>query len=319
MSPEGIDPGFYAGRRMMVTGGTGFLGRSVVALLDACGAETIGLGSADGDLTEQADVRRLLKTHRPQTVIHLAAACGGIAANVAQPARFLYANAVMGLMLLEESRLAGVESLTLISTTCAYPQDAPMPLREETIADGPPTAATGPYGLAKRLLHDAIVHYKAQHDFDAITLIPANLYGPGDHMAPARSHVVAALVRRFVEAARTGAPEVVNWGTGNASREFLHVRDAARAIVLATSRHRDPAPVNIGTGVETRIRALSSLIADAAGYDGIVRWDTTKPDGQPRRCLDISRARAFGFESSIPLKDGIEEMVKWHRGRAFSA
>lgn len=311
---EAIDPDWYRGRRVMVTGARGFLGRYVCRQLAASGADVIPLGRADGDLCEQADVRRLLAARRPRAVIHLAAACGGIGANVERPGEFLYANALMGLMLLEESRRAAVEVFTLISTTCAYPEHAPMPLQEDTFWDGPPTHATGAYGLAKRLLHAAIVRYREQYDFEGITLVPANLYGPGDHIDPARSHVVPALIRRFCEAADRGAPEVINWGTGRPTREFLHARDAARAIALATARHRDPRPVNLGTGAEVAIAELSRLIADAAGFRGAIRWDATKPDGAPRRVLDVERARVFGFEARIPLADGIRETVAWHRG-----
>lgn len=311
-----IDPDWYAARRVLVTGARGFLGRHVCRQLDASGAHVIPLARADGDLCEQADVRRLLRTHRPHAVIHLAAACGGIAANVARPGEFVYANALMGLMLLEESRKAGVEVFTLISTTCAYPEGAAMPLHEDTLGDGPPTRATGAYGLAKRLLHEAIERYSEQYDFDGIVLVPANLYGPGDHLEPERSHVVPALIRRFCEAADRGETSVVNWGSGRPTREFLHVRDAARAIALATARHRDPRPVNLGTGVETPIAELARMVAEAAGFVGAIDWDTSKPDGVPRRVLDVERAKVFGFEAQIPLWDGIRETVAWYRTRA---
>ncbi len=311
-----IDPGWYATRRVMVTGARGFLGRHVCRQLAKSGAHVIPLGRAEGDLCEQADVRRLLATHHPHAVIHLAAACGGIAANVARPGEFIYANALMSLMLLEESRRAGVEVFTQIGTTCSYPVDAAMPLREDSFGDGPPARATGAYGLAKRLMHDAIERYREQYDFDGLVLVPANLYGPGDHLDPARSHVVPALIRRFCDAADRGDTEVVNWGSGRPTREFLHVRDAARAIALATARHRDPRPVNLGTGIETPIAALAQMIADAAGFTGHIRWDTTKPDGVPRRVLDIERAKAFGFEARVPLADGIAETVAWYRAQA---
>lgn len=312
---EPVEPAWYRGRRVMVTGARGFLGHFVCHQLAASGAELIALGRAEGDLCEQADVRRLLAAHRPHAVIHLAAACGGIAANVARPGEFVYANAMMGLMLLEESRRAGAEVFTLISTTCAYPEHAPMPLHEDTLGDGPPAQATGAYGLAKRLLHEAILRYREQYDFEGLVLVPANLYGPGDHLEVERSHVVPALVRRFCEAADSGASEVVNWGSGRPTREFLHVRDAARAIALATARHRDPRPVNLGTGVEISVAELARTIADAAGYRGAIRWDASKPDGVARRVLDVERAKVFGFEARIPLAEGIRETVAWFRGR----
>ncbi len=307
---------FYIGRRVVVTGGRGFVGRHTCKALSAAGADVVPLGRSDFDLNEQADVRRLFAETRPQLLVHLAAACGGIGANVANPGRFLYENALMGLLLLEEARRAGTEKMVLISTTCAYPKDAPIPLEEDTLWSGKPVGATGPYGLAKRLLHEACATYAQQYGFRSAVLILANMYGSEDHFDPENSHVVAALVRRFVEAADAGTPAVTNWGSGSPTREFLHVRDAARAILLAGALHDDPAPVNIGTGVETSIRALTELIAGAAGYDGDIAWDTSKPDGQPRRSLDVSRAHAFGFQAEVPLADGIRETVDWYRARA---
>ncbi|MEZ4466467.1 MAG: NAD-dependent epimerase/dehydratase family protein, partial [bacterium] len=219
--PTPVAANHWAGRRVVVTGGRGFLGTWTTRQLEAEGARVTPLGRADFDLTEQADVRRLFAELRPEVVVHLAAACGGIGANVANPGHFLHANAAMGLHLLEEARRAGGVPLVLISTTCAYPEAAPIPLREETLWDGRPTGATGPYGLAKRLLHEALAAYHRQYDQPGVVLIPANLYGPGDHFEPENSHVVAALIRRFVEAADADAPEVVGWGTGSPTREFL--------------------------------------------------------------------------------------------------
>lgn len=308
-----IDPDFYAGRKVVVTGGTGFLGASTASQLEACGAEVVAIGSGDFDLTEQADVRRLYATHRPSLVVHAAGAIGGIGANVANPGRFLYANALMGLLMLEEARLSEVDKFVLVSTTCTYPNSAPLPMREESLWDGKPAGATGPYGIAKRMLHEASIGYKSQYGLESATLMLSNLYGPGDHFDEDTSHVLAALVRRFVEAVDEGADEVINWGTGSPTREFLHVDDAARAIALAGSRHNDTAPVNIGTGVETSIKELAELIADAAGYKGSISWDTTKPDGQPRRFLDVARAKAFGFTADVALAEGIAETVEWYR------
>ncbi|MFN3198706.1 MAG: GDP-L-fucose synthase family protein [Bradymonadia bacterium] len=300
--------------RVAVTGGRGFLGRYVCEALTDHGAEVVALGSADYNLIEQSEVRALYREVKPRAVVHLAAACGGIGANVENPGRFLYENAMMGLMMLEEARQAGTEKLVLISTTCAYPQDAPLPQQEDSIWGGPPTGATGPYGMAKRLLHEACETYQRQYGVNSSVVIPANLYGPEDHFDPSHSHVVAALIRRFVEAARAGTPEVVNWGTGTPSREFLHIRDAARGIALALAQDVGPAPMNLGTGVETPIKDLSALIARAAGYEGHVMWDTTKPDGQPRRVLDVSRAaERLGFSARISLEAGIEETVNWFK------
>lgn len=303
----------WAGRRVVVTGGRGFLGTWTCRQLAAEGAEVTAIGRADFDLTDQADAGRLFAELRPDVVIHAAAACGGIGANVANPGHFLHANAVMGLHLLEAARRAGGVPIVLISTTCAYPESAPLPLREETLWEGRPTGATGPYGLAKRLLHEALDAYHRQYGQPGVVLIPANLYGPGDHFEPENSHVVAALIRRFVEATDAGAAEVVCWGTGTPTREFLHVADAARAIALLATRAPDPAPINLGTGVETPIRDLARLIAAAAGFQGEVRWDASKPDGQPRRSLDVQRARALGFEARVDLAAGLAETVAWFR------
>ena len=296
-----IEPDFYADRKAVVTGGTGFLGARTAAQLAASGADVVAVGSRDFDLTEQSDVRRLYQTHRPSIVVHAAGAIGGIGANVANPGRFVYANALMGLLMLEEARLADVEKFVLISTTCTYPNSAPLPMREESVWDGKPAGATGPYGIAKRILHETAIGYEQQYGLQSATLMLSNLYGPGDHFDEETSHVLAALVRRFVEAVNSGATSVTNWGTGRPTREFLHVDDAARAIALAGARHNDPAPVNIGTGIETSIKELAEMIADAAGFTGSIEWDTTKPDGQPRRYVDVEKAKQFGFAAEVPL------------------
>ncbi len=305
-----------AERRVLVTGGHGFLGRYTVAALRDAGHDVLAPRRAEYDLTEQTAVRATIAEQAPQTVVHLAAACGGIGANVANPGRFLYENALMGLMLLDACRQGGVERLVLISTTCAYPQDAPLPLNEGDFWSGPPTGATGPYGMAKRLLHEACATYERQYGFQSVVLVPANLYGPEDHFDPESSHVVPALIRRFVEAADAGVSSVTNWGTGKATREFLHVRDAAAGIVAACDPARavDSRPINLGTGRETSIGELTRVIADAAGYRGEVCWDVTKPDGQPRRFLDVTRAReVLGFTAAVGLAEGIAETVGWWR------
>ncbi len=308
-----------ANKRILVTGGCGFLGRYTCRRLREQGATLIAPRHADYDLTEQAQVRRLFEEAQPQICVHLAAACGGIGANVKNPGRFIYANALMGLHIVEACREAHTK-LVLVSTTCAYPQDAPIPLQEESLWSGLPTAATGPYGLAKRFLHEVCRNYSAQYGLQVAVLILANLYGPEDHFEPEESHVVPALIRRFVEAKSAGAQEVVNWGTGKPTREFLHVDDAARAVVLACERDTGPEPINIGTGQETSIAELTRIVADATGFAGEVRWDTSKPDGQPRRYLDTTRAKErLGFVAEVPLPRGVSDTVAWYRHNIANA
>lgn len=308
-------PAELAGRRIALTGGRGFLGQHTHRALERLGASVIPLGRGDYDLIEQAQVRQLYADLRPDMVIHLAAAVGGIGANIANPGRFLYENAMMGLLLLEEARRAGVRRFVLISTTCAYPQAAPLPMREADLWAGPPTGATGPYGVAKRMLHEAARVYQQQYGLDGIVLLLSNLYGPGDHYAEDKSHVIPALIRRYTEAVEAGASVITHWGSGAPTREFIHVEDAARAIALAAARHHDPEPVNIGTGIETSIRDLTTQIGALVGYQGRVEWDTSKPDGQPRRFLDVSQARAFGFEARIALQDGLRDTIEDYRAQ----
>jgi GDP-L-fucose synthase len=300
-----------AGQTVVVTGGRGFLGRHVTSELEKQGGVVQPIGRRDYNLTEQVEVRRMLKDLAPSVVVHGAAAVGGIGANVGNPGLFLYANAMMGLALLEESRLQGVERFILISTTCAYPKDAPLPLREDDLWSGPPVGATGPYGMAKRLLHEACATYYRQYRFSSAVLVLANLYGPHDNFDGSTSHVIPALIRRYASAAESKNVPVVNWGTGAATREFLHVSDAARAVALACAADVAVEPMNIGTGVETPIREIAQYVQEAVGYEGPVEWDTSKPEGQPRRYLDVSRARErLGFEANITLEDGIVDTVR---------
>jgi GDP-L-fucose synthase len=250
----------------------------------------------------------------PSVVVHAAAAVGGIGANVDNPGLFLYANAIMGLALLEESRLHGVERFILISTTCAYPKDAPLPLREDDLWSGPPVGATGPYGMAKRLLHEACATYYRQYGMDSVVLILANLYGRYDNFDDTTSHVIPALIRRYLSATESVAPSVINWGSGAATREFLHVTDAARAAALACTADVGVEPMNIGTGIETSIRQIAQCVQDAVGYRGAVEWDASKPEGQPRRYLDVTRARErLGFEANVQLRQGISDTVDWYK------
>ena len=302
------------GKKIVVTGGRGFLGGFVCRALESKGAEVIAIGSSDYDLINQEDVARMYQEQQPQIVIHLAAACGGIGANVENPARFLYENAVMGLMLLEEGRKSDLNKFVLISTTCSYPKDAPLPLQEDSIWTGKPVGATGPYGMAKRLLHEACETYGRQYNLPCAVLVPANLYGPEDHFEEEKSHVIPAIIRRYVEAKGTGLHSVLNWGTGSPTREFLHVADAAEAIALAAEKDVECVPINLGTGIETSIADLTNIIAEAVGYEGEVAWDTTKPDGQPKRYLDVTRAKELlGFEATISLEEGIRETVAWYK------
>jgi GDP-L-fucose synthase len=301
------------GTSIMVTGGAGFLGRHVVRLLETRGARVFVPRSADYDLRELDAITRAFEDARPQIVIHLAAVVGGIAANRANPGRFFYDNAIMGIQMMEQARLHGVEKFVGVATVCAYPKFAPIPFREDDLWSGYPEETNAPYGLAKKMLIVQAQAYRQQYGYNAVTLLPVNLYGPGDNFDPASSHVIPALVRKFVDARLRGERVVEAWGTGNASREFLYVEDAAEAIVLATERYDDPAPVNVGAGVELPIRDLAAAIARIVGFDGVVRWDASQPDGQPRRMLDTSRAaREFGFVARTGFEAGLRQTVGWY-------
>ena len=302
------------GRRVLVTGGAGFLGRPVCDALRAHSPSALVVPrKADYDLTEQAAVRRLLDDHRPEVIIHLAAVVGGIGANRENPGRFFYDNAVMGLLLMEEARRRGAAKFVLVGTICSYPKHTPVPFREDALWDGYPEGTNAPYGIAKKALLVQAQAYRRQYGFDAITLLPVNLYGPGDNFDPASSHVIPALIKKAVEARDAGRPFVEVWGTGSASREFLFVRDAADGVVAAAARYNDPDPVNLGSGREITIKALAELICELCGFRGELRWDPTKPDGQPRRCLDTSRARErFGWSATTPFRDGLRETIDWY-------
>ena len=299
--------GSLAGRRVMVTGGGGFLGRSLVARLASADVADIFVPrSAQYDLRTVEGVRDALSDGRPDVVIHLAAVVGGIGANRENPGRFFHDNAVMGIHLMEEARLAGVEKFVQIGTVCSYPKHTPVPFREEDLWDGYPEETNAPYGLAKKMLLVQGQAYRAQYGFPVIHLIPVNLYGPGDNFDPASSHVIPALIRKCVDARESGADHIEVWGTGSASREFLYVDDAAEGIVLAADRYDDPEPVNLGTGREISIRELVALIVELTGFEGEIRWDTSKPDGQPRRVLDTSRAKErFGFQAGTSFEVGL--------------
>jgi GDP-L-fucose synthase len=303
-------------RRVMVTGGGGFLGRSVVERLEAAGVREIFVPrSADYDLRVPDGVRRALADGRPDLIIHLAAVVGGIGANRENPGRFFYENAAMGIELMEQSRRAGVEKFVQIGTVCSYPKFTPVPFREDDLWGGYPEETNAPYGLAKKMLLVQGQAYRQQYGYDVIHLIPVNLYGPGDNFDPASSHVIPALIKKCVDARERGDDHIEVWGTGSASREFLYVDDAARAIVLAAERYDGAEPVNLGVGREITIRDLVELIAKLTGFSGELRWDSSKPDGQPRRALDTSRARErFGFVAKTSFEDGLKATIDWYEG-----
>jgi GDP-L-fucose synthase len=315
---------FWSDRRVLVTGGAGFLGRRVVDRLRRAGVQDIAVPrSADHDLRTLEGIRPLLQDVRPDLVIHLAAVVGGIGANRANPGRFFYENAVMGIHLIEEARVAGVAKFVTIGTVCSYPKLTPVPFKETDFWAGYPEETNAAYGLAKKMLLVQGQAYREQYAFNVIHLIPVNLYGPGDNFDPLTSHVIPALIKKCVDARDAGLDRIEVWGSGAASREFLYVDDAAEGIVLASERYDDPDPVNLGTGREMTIRELVATIARLTGYVGRIDWDRTKPDGQPRRALDTTRARErFGFAASTSFEDGLRETIAWYeasRARGLSS
>ena len=298
----------------MVTGGTGFLGRHVAAALTQAGSKVHALGTADYDLRDRSAVDGMLRDLSPDAVVHLAAVVGGIGANRAEPGRFFYENALMGIEILEACRLAGIPKVLAAGTVCSYPKYAAVPFMEDTLWIGYPEETNAPYGLAKKMLLVQAQAYRAQYGTNIIYLLPVNLYGPHDNFDLDSGHVVPAMIRRFLEARVAGREVVVLWGDGSPTREFLHVRDAGRAFRLALERYDGADPVNIGCGEEISIRDLATVVAAATGYEGAIHWDRTKPNGQPRRSLDTTRARTlFGFEAEIALVDGLRETVEWYR------
>jgi len=304
-------------RRICVTGGAGFLGKAVCRRLRGAGVQSIFVPrSRDYDLTRAENVERLFDDALPQIVIHLAAEVGGIGANEANPGRYFYANMAMGLHLIEESRRRGVEKFVQVGTVCAYPKFCEVPFREDDLWCGFPEDTNAPYGIGKRALGVMLDAYRRQYGFNGVYLIPVNLYGPGDNFDPRTSHVVPAMIRRFCEAIDVGRDEVTCWGTGNASRELLYVDDAAEAIVQAAAEHNDSAPINLGTGREITIARLAEMIAGFCGFRGRVAWDTSRTDGQPRRCLDTSRAeRLLSWRATTTLEGGLRPTIEWWRSQ----
>jgi len=306
-----------ATKRIVVTGGAGFLGRAVCRLLRERGAadeRIIVPRRREYDLTVEADVARLYETARPEIVIHLAAEVGGIGANMAHPGRFFFANMAMGLHLVEHARRIGLEKFVHTGTVCAYPKFAPIPFREDDIWNGYPEETNAPYGVAKKALFVMLDGYRREYGLQSAVAVPVNLYGPGDNFDPASSHVIPALIRKCEEARLAGADEVVCWGTGAATREFLYVDDAAEGILRAAEVMEEPVPINLGGGQEISIRDLVTKIAAACGFAGRITWDATKPDGQPRRGLDISRARELlGWSPRQDFESGLATTVAWWR------
>lgn len=308
---------FWQGRSVIVTGGAGFLGRYVVRDLDARGAYVFVPRSADFDLTKEADVARLYEGHAASIIIHLAAQVGGIGINQAHPGSFFYDNLMMGVLMTEYGRRAHIEKFVAIGTVCAYPKFTPVPFREEDIWNGYPEETNAPYGLAKKMLLVQAQAYRTEFGFNAIYLLPVNLYGPHDNFDPRSSHVIPALIKKCIEARDQEREAITIWGTGTASREFLYVEDAARGIVLAAEHYDSSDPVNLGSGTEISIRDLVTKIVTLTGFKGNVEWDPTKPDGQPRRSLETSRARdRFGFVAATTFDEGLRKTIEWYETTA---
>lgn len=311
---------FWNDQRILVAGGSGFVGRHLIRKLHERGVHSENISApsrAELDLRRWEDCQQAAAGQ--DIVIHLAAVVGGIGINREKPGEFFYDNLMMGAQLMEAARLAGVRKFVAIGTICAYPKFTPIPFREEDLWNGYPEETNAPYGLAKKMLLVQAQAYRQQYDFNAVHLLPVNLYGPGDNFDPHSSHVIPALIRKCVEAVTTGSSEIVVWGDGSPTREFLYVEDCAEGILLAAERYDKAAPVNLGSGMEISIRDLVHLIADQVGFTGKIVWDTTKPNGQPRRCLDVSRAeREFGFRAKTLFAEGLRRTIDWYRA-AYSA
>lgn len=312
--PKNTRPHDFKNRPVLVTGGSGFLGKHLIAEFKRRGYRKVVTPThREFDLTVQSRVRAMIHKHRPAAIVHLAARVGGIGANRSNPGLYFYANLVMGAFLIEEARLAGVEKFVALGTICAYPKFTPVPFKEEDLWNGYPEETNAPYGLAKKMMLVQSQGYRDQYGFNSIYLLPVNLYGPHDNFDLESSHVIPALMRKFREAAARGDRTVTLWGDGSSSREFLYVEDCARAITLALERYDGREPVNLGTGREIKIRRLAAKIQKISGFKGRVVWDATKPNGQPRRKLDVTRAqREFGFKAGIDFDQGLQKTWDWY-------
>jgi GDP-L-fucose synthase len=301
-------------KRITVTGGKGFLGKHLLGKLAEKGYRNVRVADLpEFNLVRLEDIRHMYEEQRPDVVIHLAARVGGIGFNQARPGELFYDNIMMGVQLIHEGHLRRIDKFVALGTICAYPKFTPVPFREDTIWEGYPEETNAPYGLAKKMMLVQSQAYRQQYGFNSIFLLPVNLYGPGDNFDPNSSHVIPSLIKKCVDAVRGGAPEVVVWGTGKATREFFYVEDAAEAIILAMERYDSSEPVNIGAGFEISIRDLTALIVEMAGFKGRITWDATKPDGQPRRMLDITRARnEFGFQAKTGFREGLKKTIAWY-------
>lgn len=309
-----VDTAFWKNKSVVVTGGAGFVGRNIVRKLVEKQAAFIAVPRrSEYDLTQPETPRRMIEDFKPDIIIHLAAVVGGIGANRANPGRFFYENAMMGTQLIEEARRQKVSKFVAIGTICAYPKFTPVPFREEELWNGYPEETNAPYGLAKKMMLVQLQAYRQQYGYNGIYLLPVNLYGPGDNFDPESSHVIPALIKKCIEARDSGADFIEVWGTGAASREFLYVEDCAEGILRAAEHYNGPEPVNLGAGMELSIKELVRIIARHTGFEGEIHWDTSKPDGQPRRCLDVSRAeKEFGFKAGTSFDEGLKRTIQWY-------
>ena len=306
---------FWQGKNVVVTGGAGFLGSHLIEKLKTKGCKSIFVPKIeDYDLVKMEDVRRLYKDAKPDIVIHLAAVVGGIGANRENPGKYFYDNLMMGVQLMETGRQEGIQKFVALGTICCYPKFTPVPFKEDDLWIGYPEETNAPYGLAKKMLLVQSQAYRQQYNFNSIFLMPVNLYGPRDNFNPNSSHVIPALIKKCVDAINNKQDEMVAWGTGMATREFLYVEDAAEGILLAAEKYEKSDPVNLGAGFEISIKDLTELIAKLTGFEGKITWDSTKPDGQPRRCLDTAKAqKEFGFKSKTNFEQGLKKTIEWYK------